>query len=271
MGIITKTTTLVDGTIPTAAQFNGDFDTIYTEFNGAISNANISPTAAIVESKLLFSASGHGHTGGSDGKLINIATDGWISVNDSWAYASASTITVPSGAVSLYQKGDRIKWTQTTVKYGVIVAVADTLLTIAVNTDYVVTNAVISAIYYSHQANPLGYPSSFGFTPAYTGFSSNPSGDLRYSIVGNVCTLIVANSLAGTSNAAGYTLTMPVISTKIAYFVGVSYDNSTWQTTPARASSDGLTNVLSCGKDAVQNNWVTSNGKMWLGIVQVEF
>src|ERR1035437_2933126 len=78
--------------------------------------------------------------------------DGWTPATGSWTYASASTITVPSGAAAIYQKGDRIKWTQTTVKYGVIVAVADTLLTIAVNTDYVVTNAAISAIYYSHQA-----------------------------------------------------------------------------------------------------------------------
>ena len=70
------------------------------------------------------------------------AKDGWQAVSDSWSYASASTITVPSGAASLYKVGDKIKWTQTTVKYGVIRTVADTLLTIIVNTDYVVTNAV---------------------------------------------------------------------------------------------------------------------------------
>jgi hypothetical protein len=95
-------------------------------------------------------------------------TDGWTAATGSWTYASASTITVPSGAASLYQKGDRIKWTQTTVKYGVIVGVADTLLTIAVNTGYVVTNAVISANYYSHQLNPIGYPHWFPFTSTFS-------------------------------------------------------------------------------------------------------
>lgn len=72
MGIITKPTTLVDGVIPTAAQFNGDFDTIYSEFNGSISNSNISASAAIAESKLAFNTStGHLHNG-TDSRLISV-------------------------------------------------------------------------------------------------------------------------------------------------------------------------------------------------------
>lgn len=94
--------------------------------------------------------------------------DGWVSAASTWTYASASTITVPSGAASIYQKGDRLKFTQTTVKYAVVVGVADTVLTIAVNTDYTVANAAISANYYSHQANPLGYPNWFAYTATFT-------------------------------------------------------------------------------------------------------
>lgn len=52
MGVITLPTTFVDGTIPTAAQFNGDFSAIANEFNGSISNANISASAAISASKI---------------------------------------------------------------------------------------------------------------------------------------------------------------------------------------------------------------------------
>jgi hypothetical protein len=64
MGIITLPTTFVDGTTPTAAQFNGDFSAIVNEFNGSISNANISASAAIAESKLAFNSStGHNHDG----------------------------------------------------------------------------------------------------------------------------------------------------------------------------------------------------------------
>lgn len=91
--------------------------------------------------------------------------DGWNSVADTWTYASASTITVPSGAASLYQVGDKIKFTQTTAKYAVISAVADTLLTIIVNTDYVVANAAITSPCVSRMENPFGWPSSFAYTP----------------------------------------------------------------------------------------------------------
>lgn len=93
------------------------------------------------------------------------AWDGWNSVADTWTYASASTITVPSGAASLYQVGDKIKFTQTTTKYAVISAVADTLLTIIVNTDYVVANAAITSPCVSRMENPMGWPSSFAYTP----------------------------------------------------------------------------------------------------------
>jgi len=72
MGIITKPTTHVDGTVPTAAQFNGNFDTIYNEFNGNISNANVLAAAGLAESKVAFSTStGHTHNG-TDSKLISL-------------------------------------------------------------------------------------------------------------------------------------------------------------------------------------------------------
>ena len=88
--------------------------------------------------------------------------DGWIPVSGSWAYASADaptfTITVPSGAASLYSPGMRIRLTQTTVKYFIVTAVADTVLTVYGGTDYTLVNAAISAISYSTQKAPLGFP-----------------------------------------------------------------------------------------------------------------
>jgi len=146
---------------------------------------------------------------------INTA-DGWTPVTDSWSYASASTITVPSGAASKYQKGDRIKWTQTTVKYGVIVAVADTTLTIAVNTDYTVADAAISAISYSHQANPIGFPHYFNFSTTISGGGSmtisSPSTILaRYSITGNTCNFIFSLEFTtGGSASTDLLTTLPV-------------------------------------------------------------
>ena len=92
---------------------------------------------------------------------ILASNDGWIDANESWAYASASTITVPSGAAAKYAKGDKIKLTQTTVKYFYVVGVADTVLTVNGGTDYTVANAAITLNYYSHATSPIGFPSKF--------------------------------------------------------------------------------------------------------------
>ena len=57
----------------TAAYYNQDRDEVIAGVN-SISNAQIDSGAAIVESKIAFNGSGHGHTGGTDGKQINMAT-----------------------------------------------------------------------------------------------------------------------------------------------------------------------------------------------------
>lgn len=142
--------------------------------------------------------------------VLQGTVDGWISANETWTYASASTITVPTGAASKYKKGDRIKWTQTTVKYGAIVTVADTLLTIQVNTDYVVTDAAISANFYSHELNPIGYPGWFAMAaPTWTvstfddGAGGQPTTNIfRISIKGN--TAFVKCQGSGTKAGANW-------------------------------------------------------------------
>jgi hypothetical protein len=52
MSIINLPTTFVDNTVPTAAQFNGDFNAIVNDYNGSITNANISGSANIDTSKI---------------------------------------------------------------------------------------------------------------------------------------------------------------------------------------------------------------------------
>lgn len=91
--------------------------------------------------------------------LLDAQTTGWNKISDAWAYASATTITVPAGATSLYSVGDKLKLTQTTVKYFYITAVADTVLTILGGASYTLANAAISAISVS-KGNALGFPTS---------------------------------------------------------------------------------------------------------------
>ncbi|SRR6266702_4268968 len=72
MAVISRLTTWSDGQTLTASALNGEFNNILNDYNGGVTNANISGSAGIAESKLTFSGSGHGHTGGTDGKLISI-------------------------------------------------------------------------------------------------------------------------------------------------------------------------------------------------------
>lgn len=91
--------------------------------------------------------------------------DGWTSVSDTWVYASATTITVPSGAASIYSVGDKLKMTNTGTKYNYVTGVADTVLTVAGNG---VANAAITAPKYSKSQTPLDFPATFSWTPVWT-------------------------------------------------------------------------------------------------------
>lgn len=97
--------------------------------------------------------------------------DGWTPVTGTFAWASASTITISAGGASVYNIGNRLKWvtaTGSTQRYGTVVGIADTLLTIAVNTDHVLVNEAWTLPYYSHQESPVGYPLVFNFASAPT-------------------------------------------------------------------------------------------------------
>ena len=151
-------------------------------------------------------------------QIATTLLDGWTPADATWTYNAVDKVNVPSGAASLYQKGDRIKFTQTTVKYFVVTAVADTLLTFAVNTDYTVANAAISANHYSHQANPLGYPTRF----AYTSVTNGATGTIGtfaesmyssyFSIVGTQCFLELYKDVTNKGSwSSTFQFTLPVI------------------------------------------------------------
>lgn len=70
MALVVKTRTYTTGDNLTAEYYNDDRDEIIAGVN-SINDAQVASDAQIQESKILFSGSGHGHTGGSDGKLID--------------------------------------------------------------------------------------------------------------------------------------------------------------------------------------------------------
>ncbi len=139
---------------PSVATLKADLTAIETAHNDLDTNAVTATSTTVMTNKTLTAP------------VITTPTiktyDGWQSVTDTWTYASADaptfTITVPTGAASLYGVGMRIKLNQTTDKYFIITAVDDTVLTVYGGTDYTLANAAISSIYVSLMKAPLGFP-----------------------------------------------------------------------------------------------------------------
>ncbi len=65
MAVIVKPYTFSAGATVIAAEHNSNFDTIYDEFNGEISNANIASDAAIAISKISIASSDPVYIGGA--------------------------------------------------------------------------------------------------------------------------------------------------------------------------------------------------------------
>lgn len=139
--------------------------------------------------------------------------NGWIDDSAAtWTRTADQTFTVTGDRTDAFSKGTRLRWTQTTVKYGVVIlsahAAGTTTVTIATTTDYVLTAAAISLNSYSYAANPQGYPGVFNYVPGYTGFSANPTLErATFQIIGRQCFIEVKTSAAGTSNSTSFTMT----------------------------------------------------------------
>jgi uncharacterized protein YgiM (DUF1202 family) len=142
--------------------------------------------------------------------LFSGTIDGWISANETWTYASATVINVPSGATSRYQKGDKIKLTQAaSTKYFYVIDVASTTLTITGGVSYTITSDSITNVAYSRESNPFGFPPYMTLgTPTWTAsgtaFTNQPTTNNFYmTIVGAKCIVDAAVGLHAISGGTG--------------------------------------------------------------------
>lgn len=189
-------------------------------------NTSISGTAVLDEDDMSSNSSTKVATQQSTKAYVDARTpqDGWTSPGETWTYASASTFTVSGDKTTTYTKGTRLKWTQTSVKYGVIInssyssGTGLTTVTIAVNTNYTISNAAISSNYYSYMSNPRGYPQYFSFTAAITcpGGTAPTYSNNSCNFAVNGGTVTVTYSLSNTSGGTAGTSANPLfISTPI--------------------------------------------------------
>lgn len=200
----------------------------------------------------------------ADGRLTaaadaTIPTDGWVEDSATWTFASATTFTVTGDRTAEFTKGTRLRFTQTTVKYGAVAlsahAAGTTTVTLIVNTDYTLVSAAITDPAYSYAANPQGYPGWFTYAPTIAGFSADPTSTAyRWSVHGNTCFMVHRQGVAGTSNATTLNISLPVVPVATSSFLWQSAtDNGTVLGTPG-----GVSVSPGSGGTAIYNKTMTA-------------
>lgn len=198
-----------DGETIDAADIATPLNTIVNDYNGNIDNSNIATLAAISGTKLADSSI-------PIAKIANDtaqAADGWIKTSDTWTYASASTFLVSGDVTARYTAGTRLKFTQSTIKYGTVASSSysapNTTVTIIVNTDHVLANASITLPSYSYDANPQGYPSWFNYTPTFGSLSGGTLTNALFSVVGKTMNIRFTYTLTGANVSGSVTFSPP--------------------------------------------------------------
>jgi len=142
--------------------------------------------------------------------LLSFFSGGWMPVSDTWTYASAQTVNVPSGAASIYGKGTKIRFKQGgAYKYFNSTVIANTLLTLRAGNAYSVDNAAITDIAYSNALVAPGFPSYFSLSiPTWSAsgnpFTNNPGTYLgNFKMIGNAVILTFSAIANATSGATG--------------------------------------------------------------------
>lgn len=199
---------------------------------------------------------------------------GWIDVGaQTWTYVSASSFRVSGDQTAIYRPGVFLKWSQTTVRYGVVASSSysspNTTVTIIVNTDYTMANAAISSPFISYAANPQGWPGWFSWAPSYGGFSSNPSLVLaRFCVTGRTVHFVYSASGDGTSNGTTFTISLPVAAyndgvngSKWTGMCGYSRDNTAALASGSRWAIQNGGTVVNLYPSSTVANWTASGGK----------
>ena len=94
--------------------------------------------------------------------VTNNVNNGWISLNGTFTYSSANSptfvVTTSVDLTGIVGLGMRIKLTQATTQYFIVTAITNGSITMYGGTDYTLTNASISNVYYSMLKAPYGFP-----------------------------------------------------------------------------------------------------------------
>jgi hypothetical protein len=144
--------------------------------------------------------------------IYNALDDGWVDPLETPTKGTGNTL-VFSGIdrTSTYAVGDKIKLTDTTVKYFYVTASAfSTNTTLTVVGDTLVGNPTAGSFYFSKSTSPVGFPQWFTFVPSWTNVSGGTDTYAKFNIIGKTCTLKCKYTLGGAGVGAGVSMTLPV-------------------------------------------------------------
>lgn len=186
---------LVTGETKLTLDGQGKFTLANAVITSHLATSWSNPTSGFPLSDPAYSASDHTHPAGGDvtgpasavdgnlaafdeatGKLIKDSqypmailaslAGGWMPADETWTYASADAptfmFTVAGDVRTKYYPGMKVKYTQTTIKFGIVTVVSYTspnsTITIYGGTDFVMTGDAITLPHYSMMHSPAGFP-----------------------------------------------------------------------------------------------------------------
>lgn len=153
-------------------------------------------------------------------QVAAIPNDGWIAITlGSPTRTANTTFTTTTDLTALWQRGFKLRFTDTTTKYAYVVgmsAYSAGSMTVTILGGTLVGNP--SAFSYSPTETPLGFPASFSYTPTPTGITTT-SGTLtgNYRVSGNEILVRVTFVFGASSAITGnVSFAMPIATATMA-------------------------------------------------------
>jgi hypothetical protein len=238
------------GSVPNASA--GGYNLFIDSSDGALKTKNSSGVVSFVSistvSDEAYGSGWSGVTGSSPSKnavydkieSMGAASDWNSATVDTATRVSNTTFTTTTDLTAIWQKGFKLKFTDTTTKYAYVVglsAYAAGSMTVTIAGDALVGNP--SSFYVSTMAVPLGFPGTFTSTVTTTGWSGTPTQSVKWSLLGSVCTIWF--SISGTSNATSTSFVLPIPATTpyAEGVLGLAQNNTAYLTVAARLAITG--------------------------------
>jgi len=196
--------------------------------------------------------------------ILPLENGRWELCSETWTRTGNHTFTVSGDQTAKYRKYAKIRYKDGgNYEYGIIASSSysspNTTVTLIVNTDYAMAATTITDTYISFSDNPQGFPDQFSYTPTVTGFTSNPTVSIKYTVKKGVC-IIGLPRIEGTSNAGTVTITLPVLPSTGAFVPIFCYDADAWQVTPAYFTISAG-NATATAYKTLLSNFTASGGK----------